>query len=121
MEVPIFLFPVKNTAKYYFMYTVKKEDRFPRKLYMLDKKENQIYYLKNYFKNKDFEGRIHSLDIYGTASRASLPSNVFVEAIGPEKLIEAYQKEKLSGKLKDIAANMKEDDNPVLMVVKLRE
>ena len=121
MEVPIFLLPVKNTMRYYFMYTVKKEDRFPTKLYMLDKKENQIYYLKNYFKNKDFEGKTHSLDIYGTASNANLPSNVCVESIRAHKLIEAYQEGKLSGKLKDIAANLKEDDNPVLMVVKFKE
>lgn len=121
MEKPIFLFPAKNTTRYYFMYTVKKVDDFPRKLYMLDKKENQIYYLENYFKNKDFEGKKHGLDLYGPACKANLPSNVCVESLNVDRLREAYQEGKLSGKLKDIAANLKEDDNPVLMVVKFKE
>lgn len=121
MEVPIFLLPIKNTTRYYFMHSVKKEDRFPRKLYMLDKKENQIYYLDNYFKNRDFEGKEHALDFYGPATGANLPSNVCVESLNIDRLIEAYQEGKLSGKLKDIAANLKEDDNPVLMVVKFKE
>lgn len=121
MEVPIFLFPARSTTRYYFMYTVKKEDRFPRKLYMLDKKENQIYHLDNYFKNRDFKDKEHALDFYGPASEANLPSNVCVESLNIDRLIEAYQEGKLSGKLKDIAANLKEDDNPVLMVVKFKE
>ena len=120
-DVPVFLLPVKNTPRYYFMSTIKKEDSFPTKAYMMDKKTNQIYYLKDYFKNKDYIGLKVHLDMFGPAVLADLPNNVCVQSLNIIKLCEAYEEGKLSGKLKDIAANLKEDDNPVLMIIKFRE
>ena len=120
-DVPVFLLPVKNTPRYYFMSTIKKEDSFPVKAYMMDKKTNQIYYLKDYFKNKDYIGLKVHLDMFGPAVLADLPNNVCVQSLNITKLCEAYEEGKLSGKLKDIAANLKEDDNPVLMIIKFRE
>lgn len=120
-DVPVFLLPVKNTPRYYFMSTIKKEDSFPTKAYMMDKKTNQIYYLKDYFKNKDYIGLKVHLDIFGPSVLADLPNNVCVQSLNITKLCEAYEEGKLSGKLKDIAANLKEDDNPVLMIIKFRE
>ena len=120
-DVPVFLLPVKNTPRYYFMSTIKKEDSFPTKAYMMDKKTNQIYYLKDYFKNKDYIGLKVHLDMFGPAVLANLPNNVCVQSLNITKLCEAYEEGKLSGKLKDIAANLKEDDNPVLMIIKFRE
>lgn len=121
MEVPVFLFPAKSATRYFFTYTVKKDPFFPRKLYMLDKKENKIYYLKNLFHNKDWEGKTHGLDIYGCASWADFPPNVIVECLDASKLCEAYENGELRGELKEIAKNIKADDNPVLMVVKFKE
>ena len=120
-DVPVFLLPVKNTPRYYFMSTIKKEDSFPVKAYMMDKKTNQIYYLKDYFKNKDYIGLKVHLDMFGPSVLANLPNNVCVQSLNITKLCEAYEEGKLSGKLKDIAANLKEDDNPVLMIIKFRE
>ena len=120
-DVPVFLLPVKNTPRYYFMSTIKKEDSFPTKAYMMDKKTNQIYYLKDYFKNKDYIGLKVHLDMFGPSVLANLPNNVCVQSLNITKLCEAYEEGKLSGKLKDIAANLKEDDNPVLMIIKFRE
>ena len=120
-DVPVFLLPVKNTPRYYFMSTIKKEDSFPVKAYMMDKKTNQIYYLKDYFKNKDYIGLKVHLDMFGPSVLADLPNNVCVQSLNITKLCEAYEEGKLSGKLKDIAANLKEDDNPVLMIIKFRE
>ena len=116
-DVPVFLLPVKNTPRYYFMSTIKKEDSFPVKAYMMDKKTNQIYYLKDYFKNKDYIGQKVHLDMFGPSVLADLPNNVCVQSLNITKLCEAYEEGKLSGKLKDIAANLKEDDNPVLMII----
>ena len=120
-DVPVFLLPVKNTPRYYFMSTIKNEDSFPTKAYMMDKKTNQIYYLKDYFKNKDYIGLKVHLDMFGPSVLANLPNNVCVQSLNITKLCEAYEEGKLSGKLKDIAANLKEDDNPVLMIIKFRE
>lgn len=44
-----------------------------------------------------------------------------IQALGASGLIEAYEDGRLSGKLKDIAVNLNEDDNPVLMIIKFKE
>lgn len=38
-----------------------------------------------------------------------------------DQLLEAYQKNELKGKLKEIAAGLDEEDNPVLMLIKHRK
>ena len=120
-EVPVFLIPVKNTSRYFLMSTIKKEDRFSTKAYIMDKKTNQIYYLEKYCKNKDYVGDKVHLDMYGPAVSANLPENVCVQSLNVTRLREAYEDGRLSGKLKDIAAHLKEDDNPVFMVIKFKE
>ena len=121
MEIPVFLIPFKNTSRYFIMYTIKKEDRFPIKPYILDKQNSQLYHLKNYFKNKDYIDQAVHLDMYGPAAYADFPHNTCVQSILAEELCKAYEEGKLSGKLKDTASNLKEDDNPVLMIIKFRE
>jgi len=37
------------------------------------------------------------------------------------QLVESYSKNELKGKLKEIAAKLKEEDNPVIMLVKQKE
>ena len=76
---------------------------------------------EDYFKNKDYIGLKVHLDMFGPSVLADLPNNVCVQSLNITKLCEAYEEGKLSGKLKDIAANLKEDDNPVLMIIKFRE
>ena len=41
--------------------------------------------------------------------------------IPTERLLDAREKGKLSGPLKDIAAQMTEEDNPVLMVTRFKD
>lgn len=45
----------------------------------------------------------------------------FCQKLDPHELIEAHQKGQLKGKLKDIAAELEEDSNPVIMLVKYRK
>lgn len=120
MEYPIYQFPVKNTSRYYFTYTVEKKPRYPTKFYMIDKKENQIYRLNTYIKNLDYLDQVIDLDAYGLPD-SDYPANICVQCLYAYKLCEAYEKGKLSGKLKDIAAKLNEDDNPVLMIIKFKE
>ena len=40
---------------------------------------------------------------------------------GPEGLIKHYKKGELKGRLKEIAANLREDDNNVIALVKYKE
>ena len=121
MEVPIFLKPIKNTPRYYFMYTIKKATKYPMEIYMLDKKEKQIYWLASELKNKDFIGQKVHLDASGGMSEADIPANISIQSMAPSWLIDAYNEGKLSGRLKEIAANLKEEDNPVFMIIKFRE
>ena len=121
MEVPTFLLPIKNTPHYYFMYTVKKTTRYPMEMYMLDKKEKQIYWLESGLKNKDCTNQRIILDMSGPISEANIPGNISIQTMGASALIDAYNDGRLSGKLKEIAANLKEDDNPVLMIMKFKE
>ena len=47
--------------------------------------------------------------------------NIAYKKLEAFKLIEALESGDLSGELKNIAESLKEDDNPVLMVVKFKE
>ena len=120
MEYPIYQFPVRNTTRYYFTYTVEKKPGYPTRMYMIDKKENQIYWLDSYMKNLDCQGQKVDLDAYGLPD-SDFPINTSVLCLSAYKLREAYEDGRLNGKLKDIAAHLKEDDNPVLMIIKFRE
>ncbi len=51
----------------------------------------------------------------------SIPVNCNIltwQSLNTEQLIESYNKGKLKGKLKEIAANLEEDSNPVIMLLK---
>jgi len=121
MEIPIFLLPGKNTSNYYFMYTIEKSETYPLEMYMLDKKDNQIYWMETMLKNRDYIDYEVHLDISGPISEADIPTDLSIISMGAEGLIKAYNEGKLSGELKEIAANLKEDDNPVLMIMKFKE
>lgn len=43
---------------------------------------------------------------------------VFCRRINADALVESYEKEELTGKLKEIAAGLDEEDNPVIVLVK---
>ena len=47
--------------------------------------------------------------------------NCGVATYGPEGLINHYKKGELKGRLKEIAANLREDDNAVIVLVKYKE
>ena len=44
-----------------------------------------------------------------------------VQKLEAYELVEAYQKGKLKGKLKEIAAGLEEDSNPVLILIKYKK
>lgn len=50
-----------------------------------------------------------------------LPSNYTLMYYKPELLLEKYESGKLKGELKQIASKLKEDDNPVLVLVKFKK
>ncbi|MDD2953888.1 MAG: 6-bladed beta-propeller, partial [Parabacteroides sp.] len=117
MEPEIFLFPGVITPRYYFLQTVKKECDFeknqdmPKTDLVFDRQENKIYQYTVY--NRDFNKRTEDM-----SARCINGETAFYVTLEANELVEAYEKDKLNGPLKAIAAKLNEEDNPVIMIVK---
>lgn len=119
----IFLFPGLDTPRFYFAFSVKKvwdfnnNEGFPAVGYILDKKENSIYEYDD-LTNDDFKGSKIDITHYNTVDTEY---GTAVQILKASELVEAREKDKLKGKLKELAANMREDDNPILLVAKFNK
>ena len=114
-----FLYLRLLSDRYYFMETIRNvydfDSRrgFDRTFFMYDKQENAILGYTVY--NGDY---LIKKELYMNALR---PVNHEIESwqrIDADQLVEDYEKGVLKGKLKEIAASLKEEDNPVIMLVK---
>jgi hypothetical protein len=119
MNPEVFLFPGILTDRYYLMETVRnefKETKFPNTHLAYDRQEHTTYeytlYNGDYSNKKDF-GMLQPK-----------PKNneiAFCLKLEAYELIESYKKGELKGKLKEIAAELDEEDNPVIMLVKYKK
>lgn len=100
------------TDHYYFMEAIIKNMDYEATNLLYDKQEKAIFRYKVY--NDDYtykkEAYLKSRPLNG-----EIPSCQFLEA---DELIRDYKRGKLKGKLKDVAANLEEDSNPVIMLIK---
>lgn len=122
MNPEVFLFLSLVTERYYFMETLKKEydfaDKkgFPSTNLVYDKQENKIYHclVHNGDYNIKEEVKMNYYPInHNIASCHIIPAH---------ELVVAYQKGWLKeGRLKEIAATLNEEDNPVLMFYKQKK
>jgi len=118
MNPEIFLFPEILTDRYYFMKIVKKEfdftkgEGFPETHLVYDRQEKTIAECTLF--NEDFSIK-RPIDM---SQRHKNNEIAFWQKIEADDLFEAYGKGQLKSKLKKIAAGMKEEDNPVIMLVK---
>ncbi len=124
MNPEIFLFYAMDSRDYLFLYTVEKtfnkETRdFPQKKLMYNKKEQMVYEQDLY--NEDYERENPFTISPQKTSFSSSNSNIFVTTLNAADLIEAYKNNKLKGKLKEKASRLDEEDNPVLMIVKMKK
>ncbi len=114
MSPEVFLFPGILTDQYYFMQAVTKEadvlkgEEMPTVDLVYDTKEKQTY--RYVITNADYEEREEDFSVAPMNEQVLYAS--YLEAID---LIE--DKAKLKGKLKEIADNIDEEDNPVVMIV----
>lgn len=120
METQIFLFPTAITDRYTFMRTMKKEldfktfKGFPSNDLVYDKQEKAVFqYTIN---NEDFSKR--EVIFFPISNNPQIAVHQSLEA---SDLIEANEKGLLSGKLKEIAAKLDEEANPVIMLVKYKK
>ena len=124
MDPEVFLIPSMLTDRYYFMQSIKKalpdtETReFPRTELMYDTQEKAIFETVVY--NDDFSNqrRVPMWYIYGETFLINSKEIVFAERLEAFELVKAYKEGKLKGKLKEIAAELDEEDNAVIMIAK---
>jgi hypothetical protein len=118
MSPAVFLNLGVITDRYYFMRTVKKTFDFakgvgfPTANFVYDKEEKAVFKYSVF--NDDFSNK-RKVDMSMPAPNDEIACCSSLEA---HQLVDAYQKGELKGKLKEIAATLKEDDNPVIMLVK---
>jgi hypothetical protein len=119
METEVFLLPRFFTDRYYFMNTSSKRFNrermhgYPSPSLMYDKQENAL-----------FEYTVYN-DDYSTKREMRLKPSVndeiaFWETLEAHQLVESYEKGELKGALKEIAATLDEESNPVIMLIKHR-
>lgn len=124
MKPGVFLYPAVVTDRYYFMQTVRAEWDWVAKTghkrtdLMYDKQEKAIY-----------EYVVHNADYINDEPGSMMVSEVtfgndeiaLVQKLEAYELVEAYEKGKLKGKLKEIAAGLNEESNPVIMLIKYKK
>jgi len=122
MEPEVFLFPGVLTDRYYFMQTTKKEadittkTGFPRTNLVYDRKEKTIYESVVY--NNDYLNNEKTVDLVYQITLINNNKVAFAQKIEAHELVEAYEKGELKGELKEIAATLDEESNPVIMLAK---
>ena len=105
--------------RYYFMESVKnvydfrKEEGFPRTYFMYDTQEKDFFSYIIY--NGDYS---YKKELYMVMFTPINTKDELWATIDAFELCRDYEKGKLKGKLKDIAAKLGEDDNRVIMLVK---
>jgi hypothetical protein len=118
MEPQVFLFPTVITEQYVFMQALKKEfdlermKGFPVTDLLYDKQEKAIFEYSIY--NDDF---INKKSVYFGSNSISREIAQH-QLLQSSDLVEAYKKGELKGKLKEIASELEEEDNPVIMLIK---
>ncbi|WP_293674720.1 6-bladed beta-propeller [uncultured Parabacteroides sp.] len=121
METEVFLFPTVITDRYYFMRTMKKEldyktfKGFPGTDLFYDKQEKTLSQFTMY--NGDYSNK-RSISFLFKPRNSEIAISQSLQA--PD-LVEAYEKGQLKGKLKEIAAGLDEEANPVIMLAKYKK
>ena len=120
MDPEVFLFLNTVTDRFYFMETVKKEfdwlksDGFPEIDLIYDKQEKAIFEYTIY--DNDY---LDKKTVNMKSTDAINDEVVVCQTLEAYKLIETYEKGQLKdGRLKEIAAKLDPEDNPVIMLVK---
>lgn len=122
MDQPVFLFPgVISSDRYYFLQTMQKEvdfdtmKGFPTNDLVYDKQAGALFQCTVY--NADFSNG-------DPVSLSSIPLNQKIatyQVLNAPDLAEAYGKGELKGRLKEIAATLDEESNPVIMLIKYKK
>lgn len=100
------------TDRYYFMETVEKKLPFPPTNIVYDKQEKALFRYKVY--NDDYMNEREAY-LKSNPVNSEIPSRQFLEA---GELVRDYERGVLKGELKEVAAKLDPEDNPVIMLIK---
>jgi hypothetical protein len=131
MDPEVFLFPCILTERFFFMKTVKKTLKSTDLTKSINISElSKLYQTTNLMYDRQ-EKTISEYSIlngdYSTEklvnmSQATVNNEIaFWQKIESYELVESYNKGELKGKLKEIAASLDEESNPVIMLVKYKK
>lgn len=122
MDPKIYLILRMVTNRYIFMETIKnefdwsKDDGFPRKYFMYDIRQREFLEYRIY--NGDYA---HNKEVYMSVPRYINQDGEMCQTLPAHQLVESYNKGELKGRLKEIAATLDEDSNPVIMLIKHKQ
>jgi hypothetical protein len=123
METPIGLFFIARNSDYIFLQTVERKmdmeswDGFQKKNLFYEKASDEIF--EGTLVNGDYVDRKELWGQY-EGPKQDIPANTFVYGLQPFELLDLHEAGKLQGKLAEIAPTLKEDDNPVMMIMKFK-
>lgn len=117
MASPILVGVNLFTDRYIFIDAIeKKTDESSKQFSMIYDKQSNVFYQLNLLNRDNSNKRFIRM-----GNNIALPHNTGINFMNAEYLLLDYKAGKLQGKLKQIASKLKEDDNPVLMLVKFKE
>ena len=121
MDPEVFLVPGLLTDRYYFMQFIEKRvdnGALPTTDMAYDKQENTLFEVVVH--NDDFTDKrpVHMWHEEQVSVLIDNEEIIYAEKLEALELVEAYREGQLKGKLKEIAAGMDEEDNPVIMIAK---
>ena len=124
MRTPILVAPYMKTDRYFFLKLQKKlldgDGKFvPSQDVVYDFKEGGCFDLK--IINKDYPSMKSVSSLFINEYMESGIKNCGVVKFEAYRLTEALSEGKLKGHLKEIASTLRDDDNPVLMLVRFKE
>ncbi len=117
MEFPIGLFYWAENRDYMFLdtyernYDMQTREGFDNVKLIYDKRSGEFF--EGDLLNGDY---VDDTPMSRSTQKEGLPAGTFVEWLQPFELLDLHAEGKLTGRLAEIAATLKEDDNPVMMI-----
>jgi hypothetical protein len=119
MEIPVFLSINMETDRSYFMTSVKRDEKLSYVPLIYDKQTGEIAE-QSFYNMDDLSKKRITIGSSANEALVAMSDKQAYMSISAFQLKEAYENGKQTGRLKEIASKLKEDDNPVSMFVKFK-
>ena len=127
MNPPVYLFPGVMTDRYYFLQSLRfefnfsKGTGFPSTELVYDKQEDKVYRYEVYNQDVTKDEPLNLVWQFPPLPYLNNRNGIaFLSRMEAPSLVEAYEDGKLRGPLKEIAAELEEESNPVIMIARYK-